>query len=449
MDLPDEPLKRLWRPLFPLRGPHHYQLLRDGGEFIPAMLAAIEKARQCVLLEMYLITSGGTAATFRDALCAAARRQVAVYLCLDGFGGQGLQQSDRVALIEAGAHLAVYNPLGLRRWRNSLARNHRKLLLVDDRVAFVGGMGICDEFDPIEHGEADHWHEVVLAIEGPCVSDWRQLFVQVWQRWSSEPLLVASDPPHPVTLSAAEFRGSLRTFALDNLALGDGALGNGSPDNGTLGNSAPKETSIGCAETALNGSVDGQVLGHYRGGGRAVMRAVLAAIGKAHTRVWIATAYFAPTSRLRRALARAARRGVDVRLLLAGPQNDHPTVWYAGRRFYGRLLRSGVQIYEFQPRFLHAKMVLCDQWATVGSSNLDRWTLHWNLEANQAVTEPDVVADIEQLFVEDFAQSLAWTTDAWHRRGLRLRILERLIGGLANRLVQASYRQSLRRSPPR
>lgn len=365
--------------------------------FIPAMLAAIESASRMVLLEMYLVQSGTMAERFIAAMTAAARRGVAVYLLLDGFGGQGLQQTDRERLKAAGVHVAVYNPLGVDRWRVSLFRDHRKLLLVDDRVAFVGGAGITDDFDPDARDDGLHWHEVMLALRGPCISDWRRLFSLCWRQWSRDPI-AAPEASLPVT---------------------------------------PPST-----------PADGRVLGTQRSGGQAVLRAVLSEIGKARRRVWIATAYFVPTRRLRRALKRAARRGVDVRLLLAGPCNDHPSVWHAGRRFYGRLLRAGVRIFEYQPRFLHAKMVLCDDWTSIGSSNLDHWTLRWNLEANQAAMDADLAGRLAWLFHADFDQSEEWTVQAWQRRGWWPRLLERLSGGFDDYLVQWSYRRALRHPPP-
>lgn len=384
------------RKAFPPRGPHTYTLHVDGEEFIPAMLDAIAGARQRVFLEMYLFVSGFTAERFIAALAGAARRGVAVHLLLDDFGSHGLSRADRERLVAAGVHIALYNPLGLDRWRVSLLRNHRKLLAVDGEIAFVGGMGIIDAFNPEARRDGQCWHEVMLGLRGPCVTDWEALFEQCWRQWSRQPIVRPAPALEPAPAVA-----------------------------------------------------DGQVVGHIRAGGRPVMRSVLTAIGKARRRIWIATAYFVPTVRLRRALLRAARRGVDVRLLLAGPRNDHPAVWHAGRRFYGRLLRGRVRIFEYQPRFLHAKMVLCDDWASVGSSNLDHWTLRWNLEANQAVMDTAFARELAALFTADFEHSEEWTDAAWRNRGRWLRLMERVAGSLDDYLVQWSYRRALRHPPPR
>ncbi len=135
-------------------------------------------------------------------------------------------------------------------------------------------------------------------------------------------------------------------------------------------------------------------------------RSVIKRVRKARARVWIATAYFWPSNRLRRALRRAARRGVDVRLLVPGPLTDAPAARGVARLFYARLLSNGVVIYEYQPRFLHSKLVLCDDWASIGSSNLDRWGLLWNLEANQEIDSAVFAAQVEAMLLQTFGHSI-------------------------------------------
>ncbi|MBK1673557.1 cardiolipin synthase B [Ectothiorhodospira shaposhnikovii] len=383
----DRPFKTRRSP--PARGPHRYRLRVDGDDFFPAMVDAIESARKRVLLEMYLCSSGALTTRFIDALCLAATRGVEVYVLLDDFGSLALSGGDRGRLLAHGVKVGMYNPLGLKRLHLSLFRNHRKLLVVDGRVAFVGGAGLTDDFDPRFAG--DHaWHEVMLEIRGPCVWDWEQLFARTWARWHATPLTLPAAP------------------------------------------------------ASDRGPADGRMVGNSILGGRAVMGSVLAAIKKSRRRVWITTAYFVPTLRLRRLLARAARNGVDVRLLLPGPKTDQPAVRHAGRRFYGRLLRAGVRIFEYQPRCLHAKYVICDDWGSVGSSNLDHWTLHWNLEANQVVTAPYTVAELAGLFAEDLTQAREWTLREWRARGRWHRLMERLFGGLDEWLVQLSYMRDIR-----
>ena len=372
-------------PRFPWRYPHRLRLLADGDEFLPAMLDAIRQAQDYVLFEMYLVESGATAHAFAEAMTDAVRRGVRVFALLDDFGCRALPEEDRDRFVAAGIALAIYNPLRFGRLHANLHRDHRKLLLVDGRVAFVGGAGITDEFNPDVGGY--HWHEFMLRIEGPCVGDWHRLFARTWKEWSASPL---PDPPEPPPLAGPGPRGRV---------VGD----------------------------ALPGSGD-------------VLSSANAQFKKAKSRLWIATAYFVPTRRLRRILIHAAQRGVDVRLLVPGEKSDHPAVWHAGRRFYGQLLRHGVRIYEFAPRFLHAKLFLCDDWVAVGSCNLDHWTLRWNIEAQQEIVDADFADEVSRILAADFAHSRSWDHASWQRRGLVASLLEQAWGTLDALLVWLSYR---------
>ena len=153
-------------------------------------------------------------------------------------------------------------------------------------------------------------------------------------------------------------------------------------------------------------------------------------IANAQRRIWFCTPYFVPTLSLRRRLARAARRGVDVRLLLPGESHDHPGIRYAGQRFYRRLLRAGVRIYEYQPRFIHAKFSLADDWATIGSCNFDHWSLQWNPEANQEIHDARFAKEVAVLFEKNFTQSREILPEQWARRPLGQRLREWLFGTL-------------------
>src|SRR5690606_23389422 len=151
-------------------------------------------------------------------------------------------------------------------------------------------------------------------------------------------------------------------------------------------------------------------------------------------RIWLATPYFLPTGRVRRELMRAARRGVDVQLLLTSRNTDHPSVRYAGQRYYPRLLRAGVRIYEYQPHFLHLKIVLVDDWVSIGSCNFDHWNLRWNLEANLETLDPLFSLSVAESFECDFIRSREIAMQPWHARPLRVRIHQR-IWGLLDRLL--------------
>jgi phosphatidylserine/phosphatidylglycerophosphate/cardiolipin synthase-like enzyme len=352
---------------FPWRDGNRFTLLADNETFFARMLQAIDDAGDSILLEMYLLSSGQLAGRFIDALLRAAQRDVAVYLLLDDFGARGLSSSDRQRLRHPRIQLVWHNPLRLGRFRRYLARDHRKLLLIDGQLAFTGGFGISDEFCP-SLDPAQGWRDTLVEIRGPVVHDWHRLFGQTWQQWGGLPLLL--DAPS-TTQAAGAARGCLR---------------------------------------ASRGI----------GGGHMNRNLVLATL-RARERVWIATAYFIPSRRLRRSLRRRAREGLDVRLLLPGPITDHPGIRHASRRYYAGLLRHGVRIFEYQPRFMHSKLVLCDHWVSIGSSNFDRWNLRRNLEANQEIDDAGVAAAARALFEQDFllAEEIRypdWRQRPWHQR---------------------------------
>ena len=360
--------------LFPWRHGNRFELLVDGRRFFPPMLAAIEGAHREVLLEMYLFESGAIATRFIDALTRAAGRGVSVRLLLDDFGALGLSRADRERLVAGGVGLAFYNPLHLRKRLGNMLRDHRKLLVVDGELAFAGGAGITDEFDP--PGQAERgWRETMVCARGPVVADWQALFRRLWNRHGAEPLAPA-----------------------------------------------------GLAAPAMTDGVPGRVTTTSALARQEIRRSLYNRARRAQQRLWIATAYFVPSRRLRRVLQQADRRGVDVRLLLPGALTDHPAIRHAGRRFYSDLLRTGVRIFEYQPRFLHAKTVLCDDWVSISSSNLDRWNLRWNLEANQEVDDAAFAREVQSMFEVDFHDSVECSYTNWRRRPWHARWRERLWG---------------------
>ncbi|MDX1609360.1 MAG: phospholipase D-like domain-containing protein [Halofilum sp. (in: g-proteobacteria)] len=351
-------------PTFPWRERNRFELLPQGSRYLPAMLQAIEDARAQVALEAYWFASGAVADRFVQALADAARRGVRVLLLIDDYGSSDLESSDRRRLTSAGVVLARFNPLRVRLGWGNLVRDHRKLLLVDDRLAFVGGAGLADPFDG-----ADGWRENMLRIEGECVADWWALFHRVWRRWSEV------ECPQPAARPAGGTRGRA-------LAGGPGPW-------------------------------------------RPVLAAALADIARARERVWLVTPYFLPPMKLRRALARARRRGCDVRLLLPDAAHcDVPAVQAAGRRYYDWLLRRSIRVFEYGDRMLHQKVLLTDGRATLGSCNFDRWGLRWNLEANQALQGGPIVDAVAGMLAADFERCREVTFAEYERRSWSERLRE-------------------------
>lgn len=361
---------------YPWRAGNRFELLIDGRAYFREMLQAIHHARHSVWLETYLVESGEITTAFIRALQDAAQRGVAVRIMLDGFGSLGLQQADRVALTRTGIRLHLYNPIDYGKLRRNLFRDHRKILVVDQRIAFTGGWGLTDDFSA---RSARPWRETGLCIEGPNVRDWAHLFATDWERFTSEPLRIRHDDSHRQANQMGRVAVAMRRHRTE------------------------------------------------------IKRHLVRQLRRSRQRIWISTGYFVPSWKLRRALARAARRGIDVRLLLPGPATDHPGVRFAARRHYARLLKAGVRILEFQPRVLHQKVALCDDWVSIGSSNLDRWTFRWNLEANQEIGDIAFATSTAAMFEADFSHSREIHLQDWLRRP-RLERLKEYAYGLIDQL---------------
>lgn len=374
--------------VFPWRQGNALSLLIDGPQFFQQMLLRINSAQLQVDLELYLVESGACSTVLLSALCAAAQRGAQVRCLFDDFGTQGLNGADRQRLSEAGVQVQWYNPLRFKHGLRNFHRDHRKLLLVDQQFAFVGGTGSTDEFW-LPTLNSSPWHEVMVEISGPLVADWQQLFdrqwraTQAWTAWRPRlPLRLKSLPAIP-------------------------AAGHG------LGR-------VAFADASQH---------------RDILLSLVRALRGAKQRIWLATPYFLPTWRVRRTLRQAARRGVEVRLLLAGQHTDHPPVRFAGQRYYASLLKAGVHIHEYQPRFLHLKMVLVDDWVSVGSCNFDHWNLRFNLDANLEALDPAFTASVAASFKADFADSEEITLQAWRARPWWRRLQQSIWGALDQWLV--------------
>ncbi|MER0040392.1 phosphatidylserine/phosphatidylglycerophosphate/cardiolipin synthase family protein [Pseudomonas sp. MGal98] len=373
--------------VYPWRQGNQFTLLNDGPAFFPRMIAWIDAARATVELEQYLVSSSACTDALLRALCEAAERGVTVRCLFDAFGCQALNAADRQRMLDAGVQLRWYNPLRWRRGVRNLYRDHRKLLVVDSQAAFVGGTGSTDDFwMPGEPESA--WHEVMVEIAGPLVADWLQLFDRQWQannsRFAWRPYLTPHRHPLPHLPAAGSGWGR-----------------------------------VAYADAREH---------------RDILQSLIRALNGAQHRVWLATPYFLPTWRVRRALRKAAGRGVDVRLLLSGRHTDNPAVRFAGQRYYPRLLKGGVRIFEFRPRFLHLKMVLVDDWTSVGSCNFDHWNLRFNLDANVETLDAAFTVAVQQSFENDFPQSREVDLQMWQARPFWTRVRQRL-WGWADRLI--------------
>jgi len=348
------------------RGGHRLQLLQGSGEFFPALIEAFDTAQREIRLETYIFDFEGRSADVASALERAALRGVSVKVVVDGYGTAPLPLIWEARFLRAGVDWRVYSPLGwlgmiwLRSWR----RLHRKLCVVDGEVAFCGGINILDDFHDPNHGALTSPRlDFAVRVTGPLVFEVEATMKHLWLRMQA----------------MRDIRKARLTGALDSLRASGVGFGKARQK------AALREQPLSRAALVLRDNL--------RNRGR-IERAYRRAIGRARSEVIIGNAYFVPGRKMRQALVSAARRGVRVRLLLQG-RYEYFMQYYAARPIYSALLKAGVEIYEYSPSFLHAKVAVIDRrWATVGSSNLDPLSLLLAREANVVV---DDAAFAEQL----------------------------------------------------
>lgn len=337
-------------------GPNVVSLLKDGYQAYPAMLAAIAAAKSTVCLETYILRDDELGMRFVEALIERAQAGVEVLLMFD-YWGSDVSEETLADLRSARVKLLVFRPwryLGSlsRAWSKVKRRNHRKSLVVDGHVAFTGGLNISNDYAAVVDGGAG-WRDTHVRITGPEAHTLERLFLGTW--------LEHKGPQ----FDTARFRRNL---------------------------------SVGCTELRIVGN--GFALDR-----KGIRRAYEEAFARATRRIDVTNAYFLPPAKLVKALVNAARRGVRVAVILAAT-TDVKLVLYAARGLYPRLLKNGIEVYEWaNGRVLHAKTAVVDStWATVGSSNLDPLSLRQNLEVNAIITEPHFAAALERMFLEDLAQ---------------------------------------------
>ena len=356
---------RLLRPLGEVSRGNRLTPLLDGDRAFEAMWKAIAGARRRVMCTTYTIADDDVGRRTRDELSAAARRGCEVVLQFDAFGSSALRAAFTDPITEAGGRVLSYNP-PLRLWARlpRLVRDHRKILVVDDQIAFCGGMNITSDYAGEKYGTG-RFRDVHLRLIGPCVGDLSR-FV----------------------------RHSIRSS------------GGGVPRAGRR----PPASAVGAVVQVLESNVRRQR--------RAIQKATAYTLRRAVRRCYFTSPYFVPPRRLVKDMVEAADRGVDVRVMIAGV-SDVPLVSMASRHLYGRLLRAGVRLFEMQGRTLHAKTAAIDGvYASVGSFNLDHWSYRRNLEVNVTTLDERTARRLEQRFEEDTALSTEVRLETWDRRGM-------------------------------
>jgi cardiolipin synthase A/B len=374
-------------------GGNRLTLLRNGLQYFPALVEAIDAARAEIFLESYIFAGDETGSRVTDALARAAARGVRTHLLIDGFGARDFPARFRHTLETAGAQLLVFRPLSeaLLVKRNRLRRMHRKIACADARVAFVGGINVIDDYDaPSDDPRiTPPRYDYAVRIEGPLAAEIRGASAQLWHKvsWAQLRRRARSDPAPQAALPAGSQRAAL----------------------------------------VIRDSV------RHR---RDIEHAYLAQLRTARVEVIIACAYFLPGRRFRRALLEAARRKVRVRLLLQG-KIEYALLHYASRGLYGTLLDAGIEIHEYHASLLHAKVAVFDRRAAcVGSSNIDPLSLLLAREANVFVDDAAFAAELRRS-LEDAMRldAVQLAPREWKRQPFLLRVRIWIAYGIARGLV--------------
>lgn len=357
--------------------------LLNGDEIFPAMLDAIRSARATITFETYIYWSGDIGRTFADELSERARAGVKVHVLLDWLGSGKIDESFLSEMESAGVEICKYHPL---RWYNigrMNNRTHRKLLVIDGRVGFTGGVGIADNWlgnaeDP------EHWRDSHFRIEGPAVAQMQATFMDNWMKCRS------------LVLHGEEYFPALEAPG---------------PSAAQVIHSSPFE------------------------GSEVVRLMYLLSIASARESILLSNSYFVPDDLSVRELVAARRRGVRVEIITPGGWIDTEIVRKASRWRWGPLLAAGAEIYEYQQTMYHCKVMIVDGiWVSVGSTNFDNRSFRLNDEANLNVLDAEFAVQQVEIFEADKARARRITLEAWRRRPMRERMVERLAALLQSQL---------------
>ena len=357
--------------------------LFNGDEIFPAMLAAIREARTTINFETFIYWAGEIAQELTETLSERARAGVKVHVLLDWFGSKRMDEDLIQQMRDAGVEVERYHPI---RWYNLDRinnRTHRKLLIVDGRIGFTGGVGIADEW--LGHAQdPDHWRDTHFRVEGPVVAQMQAAFTDNWMKTRSR--VLHGDEYFP-----------------------------------------PLEEAGDCDAQMFKSS--------WNEGSQSARLMFLLSIASARRTLHISSSYFVPDDLSVETLIEAKRRGVRVEILVPGKYIDTQVTRRASRARWGMLLEEGIEIWEYQPTMIHCKVMVVDGlWSSVGSTNFDNRSFRLNDEANLNVLSSDFAQRQIQTFEEDKARARQVHLETWRRRPLREKLIEHAAALLRSQL---------------
>jgi cardiolipin synthase len=364
---------------------NRYQALVNGDRIFPSMLAAIRGATQTVDFESYIYWSGAIGKQFAEALGERARAGVKVHVLLDWVGSQKMEESLVEQLKGAGVEIRKYHPPHWSHLGRLNNRTHRKLLVVDGRVGFTGGVGIAEEWTGDGQDPA-HWRDTHFRVEGPVVAQMQAVFMDNWIKTEGE------------VLHGREYFPPIAP-----LVAGGGAA---------------------------------QVFSSSPSGGSASMELMyLISITAAKRTIRLSSSYFVPNQLAVETLVAALRRGVRVQIITPGPHTDAETVRAASKARWGDLLAAGAEIYEYQPTMYHCKVMIVDEFmVSTGSTNFDDRSFRLNDEANLNIYDAAFAAEQVAIFAADLARSRRVTLAEWQARPWHAKAVEKLASLLGSQL---------------
>ena len=357
------------------------KLLTNGEETFNSILEAIAGARSNICIEFYIFKDDDTGKKVAKALKRKAKEGVSVYLLYDHFGSFLTSRRFWSDLKKDGVKVKVSNPFRWSAPKGYIYRNHKKLLVIDGQIAFLGGFNIANEYHGYFKKRIKAWRDSGIYLEGPVASTLLGIFRKSWTTWKGETI-----PTNKCQHVSTESVPVIPIFASSRRAK------------------------------------------------RKMRRLFIYSIKNAKESIFLTTPYFIPGRKIQKALIRAAERGVDARLLIQG-ETDVKSVYYAGRSYYGKLLKVGVKIFNYKGSILHAKTAVFDgDWSIVGSTNLDAQSLLRNEESNVGVLDRDFSRYMMEVFQNDLKNSVEVKAETWQYRPLYEKFLEKLCSFIMKKL---------------